>query len=56
MVKMPQVPVSELRISYDLGVLHQEMMAADPIEHLGDWFGHARDSPILASHAMVVRA
>jgi pyridoxamine 5'-phosphate oxidase len=54
MVKMPQVPVSELRISYDLGVLHQEMMAADPIEQFGHWFEDARDSPILESNAMVV--
>ena len=38
MEKVPQVPVSELRISYDLGVLHQEMMAADPIEQFSHWF------------------
>ena len=54
MVQSPQVPVSELRISYDLGVLHQEMMAADPIEQFGHWFEHARDSPILEPNAMVV--
>ena len=54
MEKRPQVSVSELRISYDLGVLHQEMMAADPIEQFGHWFEHARDSPILESNAMVV--
>ena len=52
MVKIPQVPVSELRISYDLGVLDQEMMAVDPVEQFGRWFEHARDSPILEPNAM----
>ena len=54
MVKNSQEPVSDLRISYDLGVLTQEMMAADPIKQFGIWFEHTRDSPILEPNAMVV--
>jgi pyridoxine/pyridoxamine 5'-phosphate oxidase len=54
MVKNPQVPVSELRISYDLGVLTQEMLAADPVEQFGRWFEYTRNSAILEPNAMVV--
>ena len=54
MVKNPQVPVSGLRISYDLGVLTQEMMAADPVEQFGRWFEYTRNSAILEPNAMVV--
>ncbi len=54
MVKNSQVPVSDLRISYDLGVLSQDTLAADPIEQFGTWFVQARDSQILEPNAMVV--
>jgi pyridoxamine 5'-phosphate oxidase len=46
--------VSGLRISYDLGVLTEEMVAPDPFEQFGLWFAEARESPILEANAMVV--
>ncbi len=54
MEKVPQVPVRDLRISYDLGVLTQDMLATDPIAQFGIWFDQARDSRILEPNAMVV--
>ena len=46
--------VSGLRISYDLGVLTEDMVAADPFEQFGAWFTEARESTILEPNAMVV--
>lgn len=54
MAKDPQVPVSDLRISYDLGVLTADMLSANPIEQFGGWFTQARESKILEPNAMVV--
>jgi len=49
-----QTPVRDLRISYDLGVLTADMLAADPIEQFGDWFAQTLESQILEPNAMVV--
>lgn len=44
----------DLRISYDLGVLTEDMLAAGPVEQFGEWFAQARDSKILEPNAMVI--
>lgn len=54
MVGVPRVSVSELRISYDLGVLTHDMLAENPFEQFGVWFDEAADSQILEANAMVV--
>ena len=54
MVEVPKVSVSGLRISYDLGVLTQDMLASSPFEQFGVWFDQAADSQILEANAMVV--
>ena len=54
MEKDLQVPVSDLRISYDLGVLTADMLAASPFEQFAAWFDQVRDSQILEPNAMVV--
>lgn len=54
MVQVPKVSVSDLRISYDLGVLTNDMLAPDPFEQFGVWFDQAVDSQILEANAMVV--
>jgi pyridoxamine 5'-phosphate oxidase len=46
--------VRDLRISYDLGVLTADMLAANPFEQFGGWFTQARESQILEPNAMVV--
>ena len=54
MVDVPKVSVSGLRISYDLGVLTQDMLAPNPFDQFGVWFDQAVDSQILEANAMVV--
>jgi len=51
--------VHELRISYDQGVLTEDMLlpngqAPNPFDQFSDWFSQAVDSPILEPNAMVV--
>lgn len=46
--------VQDLRISYEQGVLTEDMLAADPLTQFTDWFNDALAAPILEPNAMVV--
>ncbi len=54
MEKPAQVSVRDLRISYDLGVLTNDMLAQNPFDQFGVWFDQAAESQILEANAMVV--
>lgn len=46
--------VQDFRISYDLGVLTEDMMAPDPYSQFTQWFAEATQAQILEPNAMVV--
>jgi pyridoxamine 5'-phosphate oxidase len=46
--------VQDLRISYEQGVLNEEMLAADPLTQFTNWFNDALSAHILEPNAMVV--
>ena len=46
--------VQDFRISYDLGVLTEDMLAADPFTQFTNWFADATRANILEPNAMVV--
>jgi pyridoxamine 5'-phosphate oxidase len=54
MEKPTQVSVRDLRISYDLGVLTNDMLSQNPFDQFGEWFAQAAESQILEANAMVV--
>ncbi len=46
--------VQDLRISYQQGVLTEDMLAADPLTQFAHWFTQAQAAQILEPNAMVV--
>lgn len=46
--------VQDLRISYELGVLTEDMLAPEPLTQFTEWFTHAQQAQILEPNAMVV--
>ena len=46
--------VQDLRISYEQGVLTEDMLAAEPLTQFTNWFAEAQSAQILEPNAMVV--